>query len=200
MFIDVAYADGIDQYHCYPLTDVRLVDYVAVAWNQKRPDGIPFMQYSVFHHQSGAVFTTFKDSPEEAIAEALSLIDEKGPELIAGHIAAAMARKSAWESRYESGRGEVISKQPDRAGRIGAVYFIRSAGKYKIGQSINPDQRISGMTLPEKPDVLVIHRTPKYKEAERELHLRFAHKRGHGEWFDFDNADIPEVEQAIRSF
>ena len=199
-FVYIAYEDGTEQHRCYEIRHPKLVgEYVLIAWLKKTDDGYPAFDYSVIHFESGAI-VGHGDEPEDAISGAVKLIEDKGPEIIGQHIQEHLDRKAANEAREEEFRRQLIEGARNRPSRQGAVYLISAAGRYKIGQSLNPDQRISGMTLPEKPQVLVIHYTPKYREAEREIHLRFAHKRGHGEWFDFTTEELPEVEKAIRAF
>ena len=92
------------------------------------------------------------------------------------------------------------SHEEKKDDRVGAVYLIRAGDRYKIGKSIRPKDRFAGMSLPEKPEILLVHHTPQYAKAEREVHKKFASHRRHGEWFEFSKEELPEVEEAIRAF
>lgn len=161
-------------------------------------DGMPFFIYAVVRKESGSYFwETRSKSPErtkELFSELLSTVDKQ--ELEDWYKQTEEELRTNEESAAEARLAPSVNGDE----RNGAVYVIKSAGRFKIGCSVNPQQRISGMQLPERPQILVIHHTPKYKDAERELHLRFADKRGHGEWFDFRDSDLEEVERAVRAF
>jgi hypothetical protein len=167
----------------------------------KHSSGLPYFRYLVSDVESGLLMS-YEDSIEKAFASAKTFIETTTEEVMAD-----LRRESA-EQRDENAKAANLSHlswvektfPSQRQERTGAVYLIRSAGRYKIGQSLNPEQRISSMTLSERPEILVIQYTPKYKKAERELHLRFADKRQHGEWFAFTDDEIPDVERAIRAF
>jgi len=197
--------DGVnDQYHAVPLhIEGQPIGDFVVAWlNYRRDDRVPYYEYAVFHRESGTVVGYDKD-PDAAIAQARARLKDGVDGALKERFVKNKIRLAENEElMHQAHRRWVEETYPgkQRGPRTGAVYLIKSAGRYKLGQSLNPEQRITGMQLPEKPQVLVIHHTPKYREAERELHLRFADKRGHGEWFDFKTEELPEVEKAIRAF
>jgi hypothetical protein len=201
MFIYVPYTDRTAQHECYPLPHPRLSkDFVIVPWEKKRQDGIPIFEYGIFHYESGSI-VGWGDSPESAMEDAVRLLDEKGHAFMEAFYQEHRDRAREHERANEEYRERLIAEARNQPStRTGAIYLIKSAGRYKLGQSVNPEQRIGSMTLSEKPEILVIHHCSAWKEAERELHLRFAHKRGHGEWFDFSKDELIEVEKAMRAF
>lgn len=172
-----------------------------ISWiHLRRPDRIMYFKYAVYHKQSGTMLSLEAD-PDQAIRAAKKFVDDWEPaHMRETFLANAERIKKNEQVAFERRAGKYGTQALADHERVGAVYLIKSAGRYKIGQSVNPRQRISGMSLSEKPETLVIHHTPKWKQAEKELHMRFAHKRGHGEWFDFAEQELEEVEKAIRAF
>ena len=82
--------------------------------------------------------------------------------------------------------------------RIGYVYLIECAGRFKIGRAMDVKQRISSMQLPMEPKIHVYQPCEKYVEKERQLHDRFAAKRVYGEWFVFTDAELAEATKLIQ--
>lgn len=166
-----------------------------------RPDGIAFFRYAIIRQESGTYFLdTQATTPEESIAllhRVLAEVDQQKLQEIYAEDAALLKKNDDLDLRR---RMQLSFRDGVPNGRVGAVYLFRSGDKYKIGQSVTPEKRIQSMTLPHKPEILVVHYTEQWKEAERELHMRFADKRAHGEWFEFTKEEIPEVEKAIRTF
>lgn len=83
---------------------------------------------------------------------------------------------------------------------IGYVYLIKSAsGYWKIGKTINPDDRMKTFSVKLPFEVEYEHIIPcqNHHAAEDELHLRFASKRVNGEWFCLDASDIAWI-KAIK--
>jgi hypothetical protein len=89
---------------------------------------------------------------------------------------------------------------PERPERMGAIYVIRIGDRYKIGLSLNPEQRIASMQLPAKPDVVLIFRTSKAAELERTLHTKYAAHREHGEWFLLQKPQIAEIHKVCEAW
>lgn len=97
---------------------------------------------------------------------------------------------------------KILLKRQVRAGRwhsaesavrTGWIYIIRAeTGDYKIGRARNAPQRVSEImtTLPFRADLVHTIQTNNMVWAERELHLRFAEKRSHGEWFRLSQPDL----------
>lgn len=81
----------------------------------------------------------------------------------------------------------------------GDVYIIRCQGLYKIGRAVDYVQRIAGMTLPEKPRLILVLRCQDYGFVEKALHALFAHKRKRGEWFDLSAEDLIQAKQYLRN-
>lgn len=79
----------------------------------------------------------------------------------------------------------------------GYVYVIYSStGHYKIGYSINPDERlksfIRGFGVKIPVELRIEHRiqTNNMRLLENALHQRFANKHINGEWFQLDENDL----------
>lgn len=99
-----------------------------------------------------------------------------------------------------------LTIQPDRREQPGEVYFIRAIGTglVKIGMARCSRRRFAGMG-PQCPVPLVlvgvIH-SERAWHTERDLHIRFAALRSHGEWFresDELNAFIAESAQEPKT-
>jgi hypothetical protein len=75
------------------------------------------------------------------------------------------------------------SKQPDRKG---CVYLIRSLGKYKIGRSIDPKQRLSNLqsSSPHEMEMVAFGEFEDMANVEMSLHKEYQNHRVLGEWFD----------------
>ena len=76
----------------------------------------------------------------------------------------------------------------------GFVYVIRLGDFYKIGRSVRPTERINGMSLSEKPEVIC---TIKVKDAaafERGMHKKYRKHKHHREWFKLP----PDVVDELR--
>lgn len=81
---------------------------------------------------------------------------------------------------YGRARGERASAER-RPG--GYVYVLRVGDLYKIGRSRNPTKRITGMSLPGKPEIIFLRAFVDCVAAERGLHKLHQQYRSHGEWF-----------------
>lgn len=86
-----------------------------------------------------------------------------------------------------------LDKAPRTNGnKEGFVYILQGEDYYKIGKTINLDQRI-GQISPRLPfPVTLIHtiETNDIHRLEVALHQRFAPKRTNGEWFELDKDDL----------
>lgn len=83
----------------------------------------------------------------------------------------------------------------------GYVYLIKGEnGRYKIGFSKNPYQRLASLRLSSCEDHVMIHtfycQNP--KKREEELHYIFKDKRAHSEWFDLSTQDVAMI-KSIKS-
>jgi len=84
--------------------------------------------------------------------------------------------------------------------KAGCVYLIRSdVGYYKIGRTVNPDNRITtfAVKLPFDVDYICVIETPDMYGLERELHQRFASKRVNGEWFALNDDDVAHIKSLV---
>ena len=99
---------------------------------------------------------------------------------------------------------EAIKRGPKRKGRggfkpvAGQVYLVRAEtlGLIKIGRTANVPRRMNALRVasPDRLTVLAVLDDPAGM-LERELHIRFAPDRRHGEWFQPSQA----LEDFIRS-
>lgn len=89
---------------------------------------------------------------------------------------------------------------PKRPERLGAIYVIKVGDRHKIGLSLNPEQRIAGMQLPERPQVVLIYRTKKARGLEQALHRKYAAHRLHGEWFKLDKPQLVEIAKVCEAW
>jgi T5orf172 domain len=74
----------------------------------------------------------------------------------------------------------------------GYVYLFEHQGVYKIGHSIDPDDRLRclGIKFPYPVREIARLYTNDMKWQESRLHKEFAHKRVGGEWFELDEDDV----------
>jgi hypothetical protein len=97
---------------------------------------------------------------------------------------------------FTAGQDFFIATKNEEANKVSdsaLVYFIQAGRRVKIGQSRNPDRRLSsirGGYSTKKPQGLdtsnarLLALEPGGLMRERELHVQFAHLRVEGEWFD----------------
>jgi hypothetical protein len=106
-----------------------------------------------------------------------------------------------WMMEREANREMVedVVEPPEQELDTGAsVYLISSSGLAKIGVSRSPEQRVKTLQA-SSPEMLCLLGEKYFKcsrdayEIEKELHLRFKDKRGHGEWFDLTDGDINAI-------
>lgn len=84
----------------------------------------------------------------------------------------------------------------------GYVYLAYAeTGHYKIGISREPVERIRVFDTVMPIDVKIVHYfwADDHRNAESELHSRFAHKHHRGEWFNLDIQDCNYI-RTIQSF
>lgn len=63
------------------------------------------------------------------------------------------------------------------------IYFLEGAGMIKIGRARNLTQRIRAIQTMSPVRLRLIGSMPGDGNDEREIHRKFSHLRGHGEWF-----------------
>jgi len=96
-------------------------------------------------------------------------------------------KKRERQQRRQSGQSKT---------RAGYVYLILAdSGHYKIGRSVNPDDRMKTfqLTLPFEVEFEHIVQCDDMVMLERELHQRFDHQRVNGEWFDLSPDDVDYI-------
>ena len=87
---------------------------------------------------------------------------------------------------------------PKAKAPAGYVYVIRDTsnpGRYKIGRTINPAQRLQQIQRGEagKLQYHFIRQTDNAPALERAWHQKFANSRTQGEWFALDDAQVGEI-------
>ena len=86
--------------------------------------------------------------------------------------------------------------QKEKTPKIGEVYLIEGEnGRYKIGFSKNAKSRTEALRLSSCENHKLVHKfkTKNPYEKEQELHLLFAEKRKHSEWFTLDKKDVEYI-------
>lgn len=75
---------------------------------------------------------------------------------------------------------------------VGFVYLMKHGRHYKIGKtnSLGRREYELAIQLPEKLRTIHTIKTDDPEGIEEYWHKRFATKRGNGEWFDLDTADV----------
>jgi|GEM_PF-4190555 len=77
------------------------------------------------------------------------------------------------------------------------IAFDEHTGLYKIGRSMEPERREKTL-MSEKPTIRHIYVSDMVPfKTESELHRKFKHKRGRGEWFNLDQEDISFIKNYI---
>ena len=89
------------------------------------------------------------------------------------------------------------SPKPKPLPKPGTVYVIKAekTGLYKIGYTINPEQRLKQLQL-SSPDILhyVIEiQIGDMVALEKRLHEEYADKRVNGEWFNLTPEDVQSI-------
>ena len=120
-----------------------------------------------------------------------------------------------WERQYVDGSGKyatsdwpgwekyigkrvIASQVSKRKKRRGHIYLVRATtGEYKIGYSIDVNNRIKAFSVQPPFDYELIHTFPTddMEEAETLLHDRFSEKRLRGEWFSLNDQDVLSILQ-----
>lgn len=82
---------------------------------------------------------------------------------------------------------------PSRSKRAGYVYLAHAdTGHYKIGYSVDPQNRIKHFDtqMPVKVEIVHTIQTDDMRRLEKKLHERFESQRVTGEWFDLGEDDV----------
>jgi hypothetical protein len=74
----------------------------------------------------------------------------------------------------------------------GYIYVLQAGSYYKIGQSINVDNRLAQIRpkMPIEPVLIHSFSVDDMDETEEILHTKFAQKRTNGEWFALNEDDV----------
>lgn len=78
----------------------------------------------------------------------------------------------------------------------GYVYLIKSpSGHYKIGRTVNPNDRLRmfGVQLPFEVEIIALIKSDDHKRLEASLHQTYNDKRVNGEWFALSPEDVDYV-------
>lgn len=99
-------------------------------------------------------------------------------------------------NREQEWRRFPVPPLPDTPG-AGYIYLIKApSGKFKIGRAKDINNRVAtfGVMLPFEIELTHVIPATDYRQAERVLHERFAHRRGRGEWFDLTADDVTAIQ------
>lgn len=120
-----------------------------------------------------------------------------------------------WEQEYVDGSGDFVtsdwpgwakyigqfpqvSPASTKSKKRGYVYLVRAeTGEYKIGYSMDVENRIKAFSVQPPFDYQLVHSIPvdDMIQAEAALHKRFSGKRIKGEWFALEDGDVEEIMQ-----
>lgn len=77
----------------------------------------------------------------------------------------------------------------------GVIYYLRIAGRYKIGWTARLDNRMKGYA----PDAELLAVHPGTRADERHLHKKFAHLTSHGnEWYPLANQIRDHIDTMVK--
>ena len=81
----------------------------------------------------------------------------------------------------------------------GWIYLIKDGDLYKIGMSVNVADRFATIKRTNLGAELICSAIfDDHAKIERELHIKFAHKRVSGEWFALNNEDIDWLKDYLQ--
>jgi len=101
-----------------------------------------------------------------------------------------------YEYRQQYGKSRPAPQSVTSKDRGGFVYLLKSdTGYYKIGHTVNPDNRITtfGVLLPFEVEYDHLIQSPDMRRLESDLHRRYEDKRVNGEWFDLSVDDVAYI-------
>lgn len=108
-----------------------------------------------------------------------------------------VAQLTARVNHADEQRKALIAQWKDRKGFVYIV--VREDGLYKIGMARNVARRLTSLGAAAR--IELVHQFPCKNRwrSEREMHMIFAGKRKHGEWFALTPEDIEAIRQVQSS-
>lgn len=80
-------------------------------------------------------------------------------------------------------------------GSDGWVYLVEGAGLYKIGVTVDLENRMNGLQAQSPVRLRLIHsiKSRRYREVEKYFHRVFENTRKHYEWFALFDSDVRQI-------
>lgn len=105
-------------------------------------------------------------------------------------------------SEEEERRRDLRAKREQRLRETpspGYVYLLHSGGRYKIGRSKAPNERLYGLrnASPFPVSTICVAQTDNMRALEFDLHALFQHARKKGEWFELTDEDIERIKHIM---
>ena len=75
----------------------------------------------------------------------------------------------------------------------GFIYLIEFNNLYKIGYSVNPENRLKQLCLGESGKIVFKKNVPHPRKFENILHKEFSDKQVSGEWYNLSESDLDYV-------
>ncbi len=91
--------------------------------------------------------------------------------------------------------------RPSKNKVSGWVYIVQGVdGYYKIGMTTDMEKRLRALATNSHTPLTLVHaiKCRNCARAERKLHKQFSGKRGHGEWFRLNAADLAQLKSLER--
>lgn len=88
-----------------------------------------------------------------------------------------------------------LDKSQRSFGNHGFVYLMKAMNAYKIGKSVNAEERAISLqiSLPVEIEIVHVLKSGDMSWVERVFHRAFEHKRIRGEWFDLSAEDVKKI-------
>lgn len=161
--------------------------------------------YVINEHEDGFYISDgngFVVESEQAIEIGKGLIEfaKKHSEILKKHNIKRDAEFKQELGGYIAEMKKCMSEKSTRD-KSGYIYLFECGGRYKIGYSKNPNRRLK--ELDKRPFKLnLITRSKKINNAydiEQELHKRLEKFRINGEWYEFENKLLKDIEKFINN-
>lgn len=98
---------------------------------------------------------------------------------------------NAWRAEQRKAFGPAVQPDQPRAEykpqRASWIYFIQSKDHVKIGRTTNVAERLCTLKIGNAAPFILLATVPEGLIGESEIHQRFSHLRGDGEWFRLDS-------------